>query len=197
MAEKKDQKKIDGIVKKFQNGDTEAFGEIYDIYLTDIYRFIYYKVTHKEIAEDLTEDAFFKAWNNIDKYQKTKYPFSSWLYRIANNTVIDYLRKENISIDELVDEIKDDRVNVAESANGYFDQVLLQKALVQLPENQREAIILKYVNDLQNKEIAIVLDKSETAIRILLSRAIAKLKEIIQKLENHYEDKNSNLKDKK
>jgi RNA polymerase sigma-70 factor, ECF subfamily len=183
MAPAKNQAKINGLVKKMQAGDTEAFGEIYDIFLSDIYRFIYYKVTHKELAEDLTEDTFFKAWQKIDKYKKTKHPFSAWLYRIAHNTVIDYLRKEKISIDEIVEEIKDERMNSQQSTELYFNQQFLQRALVKLPESQREAIILKYVNDLSNKEIAITLDKSETAVRILLSRGLASVKEKVRELE--------------
>ena len=183
----KDQKKIDGIVAKMQEGDTAAFGELYDLYLDDIYRFIFYKVTHKELAEDLTEDTFLKVWQNIQSYKKTKYPFSSWLYRIAHNTVIDHLRKEKVDIAELIIEVHDERMDATEFAKEHFNQQLLQRAMVGLPEMQREAIILKYVNDLSNAEIADVLEKSETAVRTLLSRAIAKLKETIQRLEEESE----------
>lgn len=181
--QKKDQKHIDGLVLKAQSGDVDAFGAIYDIFLTDIYRFLFYKVTHKELAEDLTEDTFLKIWENIGKYTKTKFPFSAWLYRIAHNTLVDYLRKEKIAIEELVEEIHDERMDTAEFAKEHFNQQMLQRALSTLPDSQREVIILKYVNDLSNSEIAIVIDKTETATRILLSRALAKLKETMERFE--------------
>lgn len=180
----KDQKKINGLVAKMQEGDTAAFGELYDLFLADIYRFIFYKVTHRELAEDLTEDTFFKVWQNIDSYQQTKHPFSSWLYKIAHNTVIDYMRKEKVEIHELVFDVEDESMQTTALAEQHFNQQFLQRALASLPEVQREAIILKYVNDLNYPEIAEVLDKSETAVRTLISRGISKLKETIERLEN-------------
>ena len=179
----KNEKKIDGLIKKAQEGDTNSFGEIYDIYLNNIYQFIFYKVTHKEIAEDLTEESFFKAWVNLKKYKKQSCPFSSWLYRISNNTVIDYLRKEKIKTEELMDEMPDKNMSAKKDAEQYYNQKLLKKALSKLPNTQKEVIILKYINELKNKEIALILKKSDTAVRILISRALKKLKEIMKNIE--------------
>ncbi|PCI24857.1 hypothetical protein COB57_03755 [Candidatus Peregrinibacteria bacterium] len=177
------EKQIDALILMSQEGDSEAFGGLYDFYLTDIYRFIFYKVTHKELAEDLTEDTFFKAWRQINKYQKTKFPFTSWLYKIAHNTVIDHVRKENVQIDELVHEITDNRIAADKTTEAFFNQQLLQRALVALPETQREVVVLKYVNERTHKEISEITGKSEAAVRTLLSRGIARLKESIQRLE--------------
>jgi len=182
MIEKKDLKKIDGLIEKVRKGDTESFGEIYDILLSDIYRFIFYKVSHKETAEDLTEDTFFKIWQNLDKYEKTEVPFTSWAYRIAYNTVIDHTRKDK-QIVEIIEEIHDEDMSTSREAEQFYNQKILERALTHLPETQKEVVILKYVNDLSNKEISEVTGKSETAIRTLLSRAIAKLKEVLTRLE--------------
>lgn len=185
-----DQKRIDGLVKRCQDGDNEAFGEVYDIYLDEIYRFVFYKVSHKELAEDLTEDTFFKAWTKIDSYKKTDVKFSAWLYRIANNTIIDHLRKEKVHIEEIVEEIKDERMNTKDLTEESLNQQMLQRALKTLPDSQREVVILKYVNDQTNSEIAYTINKSETAVRTLLSRGIAKLKETIERFEAVQEEKN-------
>ncbi len=89
------------------------------------------------------------------------------------------LRKEKIQIDELVIEVHDERVDIDDKINNIFNQKILQQALSKLPERSRELIILKYVNDLSNKEISEVLDKSESAIRTALSRSLTKLKELL------------------
>ena len=83
---------------------------------------------------------------------------------------------------EIVGEIKDERMSTQENTEQYYNQQMLQKAIAVLPETQKEVIIFKYVNELDNKEIAAILGKTETAIRTLLSHAIAKLKEVMQKL---------------
>ena len=79
------------ILREYQAGNLEHFGEIYDVYIKKIYNFIYYKTHHKETAEDLTSETFRKALSNIKSFD-THRAFSSWLYRIAQNTVIDHYR---------------------------------------------------------------------------------------------------------
>ena len=86
--------KEEDLINKAKNRDSEAFGLLYDQYLPAIYRFILLKTSHKVTAEDLTHQVFLNAWQNIENYQSRGFPFSSWLYRIANNAVIDYYRTD-------------------------------------------------------------------------------------------------------
>ena len=139
---------VEELVKKAQEGHAESFGKLYDIFLPQIYKFIFYKVLHKELAEDLCEDFFFKAWKNILTYKKTQHQFSSWLYRIASNTVIDYMRKENITVELLADEIPDEKIDTIKCVDNFFNKQRIEKALTKLPETQKEVIILKYFDDL-------------------------------------------------
>jgi len=83
-------------------GESSAFGQLYDHYQPRIYRFILVKVGHREEAEDLTHQVFLNAWKNIDGYQHRGFPFSSWLYSIARNAVIDYYRtnKNEVPLDD-------------------------------------------------------------------------------------------------
>ena len=80
------------LIKKAKNRNPEAFGLLYDQYLPAIYRFILLKIGDKVTTEDLAHQVFLSAWQNIENYQTQGFPFSSWLYRIAHNAVIDYYR---------------------------------------------------------------------------------------------------------
>ncbi len=108
------------IIGRIQNGNLEEFGKLYDLYIKKIYDFIYYKTGHKQTAEDLTSQTFFKALKSINTFKISKIEketgeknnkilrdtnFSAWLYRIARNTVIDHHRtkKETKNLDELTD----------------------------------------------------------------------------------------------
>ena len=97
------------LVKQAQDGGVEAFGLLYDHYLPRIYRFVLLKVSHREDAEDLSHQAFLKAWENIEQYDFRGYSFGSWLYRIARNVTIDYYRsaKTEVSTDNIADLIEE------------------------------------------------------------------------------------------
>jgi len=92
----KDEKKL---VKKARKGQAEAFGLLYNRHLPAIYRFIFLKVNHQQDAEDLTHQVFLQAWQGIKSYRLKGFPFSSWLYRIASNKVVDYYRTKKTYIE--------------------------------------------------------------------------------------------------
>lgn len=174
------QNQIDELVLRSQEGDQDAFGQIYDHMIDQIYKYVFFKTPSMEIAEDLTEDIFFKVWKNVKKYKKQKYPFSSWVFRIAHNEVVDFYRKNKsvIALDEALQDQK--RENMPETlVENKLIQKEVQSALQNLPEKQSQAIVLKYINDFSNQEIAYTMNKSETAIRILLSRGLEKLKKML------------------
>jgi RNA polymerase sigma-70 factor, ECF subfamily len=167
-------------IREAQNGDKESFAVIYNHYVPQIYRFIFFRVSSKTIAEDLTHESFLSAWKSIGNYTQKNLSISSWLYRIARNKVIDHYRtkKNNTSIDT-------DDFN--ESILGFYEQEDLDialdinhiKSLINLLKTEyKEVIIMKYIEDLSHKEIAKTLDKSEGAIRLIQHRAIKSLKEL-------------------
>lgn len=167
---------IDNWVLLSQSGNTDAFSKIYDEFVKPIYRYIFYKVD-ESVVEDLTEEVFFKAWKNIKKYKKGKFPFSSWLFKIAHNLVVDYYRKYQRD-DELDENFVDSSThsNPEEEVNIKLTQIKLRKVIKRLPEKYKQIVVLKYINDLNNKEISIVMGKSEPAVRTLQFRALNKLK---------------------
>ena len=169
------QSEIIEFVKKGIDGSFIAFGELYSIYLDRIYRYVYYQINDKMAAEDITEDVFIKAWKAIKSCKGKEVTFSSWLYRIAHNHLVNTLRRENklTSIDKIEVSGMNRPEEIAE-ANAEYQE--LMKNITCLPENQKQIIILKFIEGLDNREIGKIIGKSEGAIRISQMRALATLK---------------------
>lgn len=171
---------IVSLVESAANGNFEAFGELYHIYLDRIYRYVFHQVNDKMTAEDITEEVFLKAWKAIRSCKGKSDTFSSWLYRIAHNHLINTIHslQRCTSVEnEKLTEISDPKLEIE---TGLERQELL-KVITSLPQNQRQVIILKFIEGLDNREIGQVMDKSEGAIRVLQMRALTALR---QKLED-------------
>ena len=167
---------ITGLVKRAAGGDVKAFGELYSIFLERIYRYVFYLVKNKIAAEDITEEVFVKAWKAIDSCKGKEQTFSSWLYRIAHNHVIDNLRRiqkhPSIKI-ETMDKVSSPELEAEEE----MERQELLRVITCLPQNQRQVIILKFIEGLDNCEIGQIMGKSQGAIRILQMRALATLRQ--------------------
>lgn len=178
-----DLEKIHGLVSEVQSWDTDAFWELYDILLDSIYSFVYYKVSHKETAEDLTEEVFIRVWDSINKFKlRDKIPFTAWVYRIASNLVIDYYRKyQNEVPSELDFDIVDENSlkSVTEDTETLFNQKLIKIWLSKVSLDEKDVIVFKYVNNLAYWEIATIMWKNEASVRKIHSRAIKKLNDIL------------------
>lgn len=184
--EKSDQQKrkdnIERLVVLAQQGDSEAFAQIYDMFITPIYKYVYYRVGSTE-SEDLTELVFLKTWENIRQYKPGYRNFSSWIFRIAHNIVIDFYRS-NRGNDELSENIEDHRLesSAKNMAQNHFDQKILNIAMKELKDEYRQILILTYINELNNNEIGHVMGRSQAAIRILKFRALRSLRRVLEKL---------------
>ena len=161
-------------------GEHEAFGEIYDMFVSPIYRYIAFRLP-PAMAEDITADVFVKAWEKLDSYKGRRgTPFSSWLFRIARNIVIDTYRtqKEVMELDEL--HIDEDRWNDPTLAITQDMQAqLLRQGLNKLPKRYREVLLLSFMSGLSHTEIARSMRAREGGIRILKHRALKKLAEFL------------------
>lgn len=185
MAEQK-KLTIDELVIRAKNGDHEAYGFIYEELVKPIYRYIYYRV-EPQIAEDLTEETFLKGWQHLKSYKKGKMPFRSWLFKIAHNLVCDHYRKHRTTdeMDEMVADPMEER-NPAFQINVKLNQVRLRKAIRTLPEAYQQVIVLKYINELSNEEIAVTLDKNKGTVRTLQFRALEKLRSMLGKFRGDF-----------
>lgn len=172
---------------KAKKGEDAAFGEIYNLFFKKIYHFIFFRVGHKEIAEDLAEEVFLKAFTKIASVNEDS-AFEGWLYQIARNLVIDYYRqKKSIVALEEIENTLEYETNIVDVVNLQEQQKVFLKLLKELGAEQQVVIKLKFLEDLENSEIAELLHKNEGAIRVIQHRAIIKLQELIKKSESEQE----------
>ncbi|PIR98300.1 MAG: hypothetical protein COT89_00205 [Candidatus Colwellbacteria bacterium CG10_big_fil_rev_8_21_14_0_10_42_22] len=167
------------LVKQAKKGDSEAFGLLYEHYLPKIYRFILIKVGHKEQAEDITHLTFLRAWENVSRYQYRGYSFSSWLYRIARNAVIDHYRKNTVQIS--IEDVSPEALGIDNSLIESIDTKIkweeLFGAIQTLKDVEQDVLIMRFVEDLTHQEVAEAVDKTEGAVKVIQHRALKKLKE--------------------
>lgn len=172
------------LYQRLKDKDKEAFVKTYDLYFDHIYRFIFFKVSSKEEAEDLTSAVFLKTWGYVqDKSVKDYQNLKALLYKVARNLVIDHYRKksnqvEHLSLDdrdtspEIHDAIQDPHKDL-EMKESYAE---LSAKLFELKDEYRELIVMRYVNEMSIGEIASALDKSSGSIRVSLYRALKALR---------------------
>lgn len=160
--------------------DPESFAKLYDTYVEQIYRFVYFKVSSHEEAEDITSEVFLKAWHYIQERKEIK-SFRGLLYRIARNCVIDMYRLKYSKPESPLNEDIDigDNNKWYEELTGKIDTQKIIQALKKLKQEYREVITLRYVDELEVDEIAEIVDKGTIAVRVTLHRALKKLKDIV------------------
>ncbi len=175
-AENESKNLIADLVQKASKGDSVAFGQIYDMYFDKVYRFVYFRVNHREAAEDIVSDTFIRAWDKLSGISSPN-AFSGWIFQIARNLVIDYYRsrKENVDL-AILENILVYEDNIVDRANLSFQQKALLELVSRLTPQQQQVLKFKFFEDLNNPEIAVILNKTEGAIRVIQHRAIAELK---------------------
>lgn len=157
--------------------DQDAFGELYDRHVVRVYRHIYYMVGNAAEAEDLTAQTFLRAWEAIERYQVRGAPFVSWLLRIAHNLGVSYLRSKRES-SQLHDGLVDDKLrrDPEWSFQQTAEEEMVREAILHLREEQRQVIILRFIEDLEYPEVAEIIGKSVAAIRVIQHRALNALR---------------------
>src|SRR3989344_5321205 len=163
------------IILDCQSGNVERFSELYNLYIRKIYKFIYYKTLHKQTAEDLTSEVFFKALKNIYKFN-AEHRFSQWIYKIAQNAVIDYFRtyKKTENIED-VWELRDDADFVEKiDEKMVFEKV--KKCLAGFSSIERDIIIMRLWQDMSYDEISEATGKNTGNCKVIFSRSISKLR---------------------
>jgi RNA polymerase sigma-70 factor, ECF subfamily len=168
------------LVDQAVKGDTEAFGRLYDIYADRIYRHIYYRTGNTDDAKDLMQEVFTRAWQALPRYKKSKTPFLGWLFTIAHNRIIDYYRAKKdyaCLTDDII--IPDHAPGPDKLAEAQFTQQAVRKAILQLPGDQQQVVIMSFIEGFEYHEIAAALNKSEGNIRVIIHRALKKMREIM------------------
>ncbi len=153
------------------------FTKHYKTYKNKIFQFLYIRLGgNRELAEDLTSETFIKAYEKYDTYDQSK-PFSAWVYAIARNIFIDFLRKNRVVIDiEEINVLEDTTALPDELADIELSYKYIETYIHTLPPIQRECVFLRYIDDLTHADIADIVGKSEDNIRQIISRAIRSLR---------------------
>lgn len=181
-------------IKKAADGDADAFEQLVLKYQTQIYNLCFRISGNAEDAADLTQEAFIKAWSNLAGFH-FEAAFSTWLYRLASNTCLDFLRREkrrsHVSLtveesdgEETVLDVPDTSPSPEEAAIRADESRQLSCAMQALEPEQRSILTLRVVNDLSYAEIAEILDIREGTVKSRLSRARDALRKKLTEIGN-------------
>lgn len=163
-------------VEKAIEGDVDAYGVLYNTYVDRIFRYVFFQVRDRMMAEDITQEVFIKGWKAINTCRGKEHTFSAWLYRIARNHMVDILRKNHTELSlELIDPAGDKNTEYEAETSIEWQKVIA--AVNALPEPQKQLILLKFLNGIDNNEIGDIMGKRQGAIRALQMRALENLRE--------------------
>ena len=170
------------LVARAQAGDGEAFGQLYDRYVTTVYRYVYYRVGAAPLSEDLTSETFLKALRKIDTFSWQGRDFAAWLVTIARNLVADHFKSSRFRLEITTDDLTD----TGQTVEGPEDQVLaeltnekLLAAVKALKPEQQECIVLRFLQGMSVGETALAMGKNEGAIKTLQFRAVRALARLL------------------
>jgi RNA polymerase sigma-70 factor, ECF subfamily len=174
------------LVKRSQAGDETAFVTLYEQYQRAVYTYLYYRLGDAMLAEDLTAEVFIRLLDRLATLDVTERPLLAWLYTIAANLATDHHRKNGryqwLPLDEERDQPETD---TAHSADARLAQETLAKALNHLTEEQRQVVLLKFVEGRSNAEVGAILGKNEGSVKSLQHRALAALRRLLTKDFSH------------
>jgi len=175
------------LVARAGQGDAEAIGLLYDTYVTQVYRYCMGRVRHAADAEDLTEEIFLKVIAAIEGFEwrvlgeSERSPFRAWVFRIAHNHVVSFHRRAAARgpSAELSETMHDDQRGPQDLAETKITIEEVMELVRQLPDAQRDVILLRFVSGLSVAETATVLDKQQTNVKVLQHKGVQRLKRLL------------------
>jgi RNA polymerase sigma-70 factor (ECF subfamily) len=174
------------LVERAQNGEVEAFGLIYDRYMDTVFRFIYFRVGNRQLAEDLTSDTFLRALKRIGSFTWQGRDLGAWLVTIARNLVADHFKsgryRLEVTTGDVLDADREDRGPEGSPESAVVDHitnVTLLTAVKQLNPEQQECIVLRFLQGFSVAETAQAMSKNEGAIKALQYRAVRALARLL------------------
>ncbi len=177
---------LEAIIRASVQGEVDAFGELYQLYADNIYRYFFYRVRVDHEAQDLTAQVFLNAWKAIGRYRQDEVPFLVWLYAISRNLLINHYRRnrqgEAAPLGEGVAEQVADETEEANPVGRLLRQAQnqeLARAFEQLNEEQQQVIYYRFVENWSHAEVARQMKKSEGAVRATQFRALESLRRIL------------------
>ena len=170
------------LVELARTGDKDAFGLLYDHYQASVYRFLYHRTRSQVLAEDLTSETFFRALRSMNSFRWQGKDFGAWLMTIARNLTTDHFKSGRARLEMTTEDMTphDDATEGPEGAvlAGLTNEVLL-KALTELPTEQRECLIMRFLQGLSIAETALALDRSDGAVKQIQLRGVRNLAKLL------------------
>jgi RNA polymerase sigma-70 factor, ECF subfamily len=174
---------LEALVVSAQAGETAAFEALYDHFYDRIYRYVSFKAGDATAAEDITEDVFLRMLKSIGSYKHRGHPFSSWLFRIAHNLVVDYFRKKgrdkSVPLDKVLAVVGESSVDLDNYVQTKLAMREVNAAMEDLTDLQRQVISLRFAGGLSVNETAQAVGRNENAVKALQHAGIKKLRKIL------------------
>jgi RNA polymerase sigma-70 factor (ECF subfamily) len=173
------------LIIKAQRGDTNAFGDLYESHAPAIFRYLFIHLNSQMDAEDLTGEVFLKAWQSLPKYTERGVPFLAFLFRIARNALVDLYRQNNrleSKDPEEMDGFTAEGISEPiEVVGNQIEHQLIIRKLHRLRPDYQSVLTLRFISELSPEETALVMNRSVGAIRVLQHRALAALRNELDK----------------
>jgi RNA polymerase sigma-70 factor, ECF subfamily len=177
-----DRTRLIALVELARGGDADAFGLLYDHYQSSVYRFLYYRTRSQALAEDLTSETFFRALRNMTSFRWQGKDFGAWLMTIARNLATDHFKAGRTRLELTTEDMgaHDDATEGPEEAvlAGLTNELLLQ-ALTELPNEQRDCLVMRFLQSMSIAETAAALGRTEGAVKQLQLRGVRNLAKLM------------------
>ena len=170
------------LVRKAQGGDADAYSAIFDQHYSPVYRYLFYRLGDVKLAQDLTSEVFVRMVEKLDTFEPSGRPLLAWLYTIARNLVADDYRRNgkvtHLPLDEAL--TSGMHANPVRQAEQSLLADCLRLVIEKLTEDQQQVILLKYVENQSNAQVARILGKTQGAVKSLQHRALASLRRALE-----------------
>jgi len=175
------------LIQRAQQGDPAAVGFIFQQHYQQIFRYLFYKVGGIEAAEDLTSEVFVRMMRGLTEYRHQGGSIQAWLFQIARNLSVDYFRSESHrNTTYLDDTLPAKNEDVETEVDRRLTSAELSQAISELPDDQRDVLILRFVIGLSIADVALIIQRSEDAVKGLQRRGLTALRHILREKENFY-----------
>ncbi len=165
------------LIERAQRGSAEAVGKLYEEHHQSIFRYLYYRSTDLQTAQDLTSEVFLKMVQALPGYHHRNIPFKAWLFQIARNLAIDHHRRDNTHPTSQIEEEMPAADNPPDqNVENCLDSIALKHALIRLNDEQRDVILMRFVEGMPIEQVAVTLHKSQDAVKGLQRRALSALR---------------------
>lgn len=170
--------RLRALVDLAKEGDAEAYGQLYDHYVSGVFRFIYYRVSSQQLAEDLTSETFVRGLRAIQRFNWQGKDFGAWLTTIARNLVADHFKSSRARLEIVSETIPEGKTVVASPEQEVLSLIsneMLFEAVNSLPNEQRDCVLMRFIQGLSIAQTAAALGRSEGAVKQLQLRAVRSL----------------------